>query len=293
MLKPMRTLEDTVAKLCDASRRKAVDPYTHLDWPEKLDPDQWCTSPELVSLHGTPRWEQLDEAARKRLSFLEAVNFCSINIHGEKVLIEGLAQRLYSTSESAYATSSPYLHHFIDEENKHLVYFGGFCSRYAGKVYPDRKIDFPRKYAPGEDEFLFFARVLVFEEIVDAYNQRNAADDRLAPIARAINHAHHLDESRHLAFGRQIVRELFQSRAPEWSRQTLEGVRKYLSAYFVATWREYYNPDVYTDLDVEDPYELADVAFRDEGQRARRREMSAGLVRYFLENEILAREPAV
>jgi len=289
----MRTLQETVLKLCEASRRKAVDPYTQVDWPDHLDPGQWFTSPELISLHGTPRWESMGEELRARLSFLEAVNFFSINIHGEKTLIEGLSQRLYSTSDSLWATCSPYLHHFIDEENKHLVYFGGFCRRYAAKLYPDRKLDFPRKYAPGEEDFLFFARVLIFEEISDTYNQRMANDERLAPIARQINLIHHLEETRHLVFGRQIVAELFERHAPGWTSQTLEGVRGYLAAYLVATWREYYNPEVYVDAGLGDPYDLAEEAFQHESRRAQRREISAGLVRHLLEVGILGREPAV
>jgi hypothetical protein len=289
----MRSMQETVLKLCEVSRRKAVDPYTHLDWPDRLDPGQWFTSPELISLYGTPSWERMDLASRARLSFLEAVNFCSINIHGEKTLIGGLAQRLYSATDGAWEACSPYLHHFIDEENKHLVYFGGFCRRYAGKIYPDRKLDFPRKYEPGEEDFLFFARVLIFEEIVDAYNQRMANDERLAPIARQINLIHHLEETRHLVFGRQIVGDLFERHVRVWSPQTLESVRGYLAAYVVATWREYYNPDVYADAGLGDPYELAESAFQDDRRRAQRREISASLVRYLIERGILAREPAV
>ena len=289
----MRSLKDTVEKLCTASRRKSVDPYTHLDWPDRLEPGQWFTSPELVSLYGTPQWDAMDETARARLSFLEAVNFCSINIHGEKTLIAGLAQRLYATPDAEWQQCSPYLHHFIDEENKHLVYFGGFCRRYAGKIYPDRKLSFPRKYAPGEEDFLFFARTLVFEEIVDTYNQRMAKDRRLAPIARQVNLAHHLEEVRHLVFGREIVNDLFKRHSPKWTAQTLENIRGYLAAYLVATWREYYNPAVYADAGFADPYELAETAFQDEGRREQRREISEGLVRHLIEQGILTSAPAL
>jgi len=159
----------TVEKLCDSSRENYVNPYTYLEWPQMPDKEQWFMSPELISLYGTSAYETLSDAQRKRLSFYEAVNFFSLNIHGEKSLVEGLAQRLYRKDQNDIA---PYLHHFLDEENKHMVYFGGFCLRYAGKVYPDRKMVIPREYAPGEEDFLFFAKVMVFEEIVDVYNVR-------------------------------------------------------------------------------------------------------------------------
>jgi hypothetical protein len=42
--------------------------------------------------------------------------------------MQGLAARLYRKDLLGVAS---YLHHFLDEENKHSVYFGGFCTRYA------------------------------------------------------------------------------------------------------------------------------------------------------------------
>src|SRR6266850_2608074 len=240
----MNTFADTVAKLCSVSIRDYINPYSYLNWPETVGFDEWCTSPELISLYGTPVYDSLSTAEQKRLSFYEAINFFSLNIHGEKSLIEGLAQRLYRKGNDVV---SPYIHHFLDEENKHMIYFGGFCVRYAGKVYPDRKMVFAREYAPGEEDFLFFAKVLVFEEIVDVYNRRMASDERLHPLVRDINRLHHDDESRHLAFGRQLVRELFSRSATAWSAETVAGVRATLSEFILATWREYYNPAVYED----------------------------------------------
>ena len=83
----MKTLAALSAQLCEASERKYVNPYTYLEWPAELSRERWYTSPELVSLHGTEVWTALDDSARMRLSFFEAVNFYSLNIHGEKSLI--------------------------------------------------------------------------------------------------------------------------------------------------------------------------------------------------------------
>jgi hypothetical protein len=279
-----------VEKLCELSRTGYVNPHERVDWPTSLDGGEWFTSPELISLYGTEVWANLTEDERKRLSFYEAVNFFSLNIHGEKSLIEGLAYRLYRKNTQDI---SAYLHHFLDEENKHMVYFGGFCMKYAGKIYADRKMTFEREYAPGEEDFLFFAKVLIFEEIVDAYNQRMAKDERLAPVIRQINLLHHLDETRHLAFGRRLVSELFKRYSPDWSEATVQGVRGYLGNYFVATWKEYYNPDVYRDAGLESPYDLYETAFHGPAGSHHRRTISQGCVRYLLENDILEEEPAL
>ena len=282
------SLEATVERLCRVSVEQCIDPHSRIEWPERIDEGAWYTSPELVSLFGSPAYEELGEAQRKRLSFFEAVNFFSLNIHGERMLIEGLARRLYRRDHEAI---SPYLHHFLDEENKHMSYFGRFCTRYAGKVYPEKKLPFEQEFAPGEEDFLFFAKVLVFEEIVDVYNRRMARDERIAPIAREIHWLHHFEEARHLAFGRELVAELFARHRAQWPDEVLRGVRATLAAYLGATWKEYYNPDAYRDAGLEGAFELRRAALASSAGRAHRIEVSQGCLRFLLEGGILEEAP--
>ncbi len=246
---------EVVERLCALSRDHAVPLGSAIAWPAERDRDAWYTSPELVSLYGI---EGLTEAQLRELSFFEALNFYSLNIHGEKFLLDGLAARLHS---KGFARTTAYLHHFLDEENKHLFYFGAFCIRYGGKIYPHGHVTFPREFASGEEDFLFFAKVMIFEEVVDHYNHRMANDIRLAPIAREINRLHHLDETRHLAFGRLLVKDLFDRHCPAWSAETLAAVRATLLGFVESMWRQYYNPDAYRDAGIANSHEIASTAF--------------------------------
>jgi hypothetical protein len=285
-------IDPVVDKLCAVSRRAFVDPYLALEWPEELPADAWCMTPELVSLYGTGAWLRASEEEQKRIAFFEAVSFFSLNISGEKALIAGLSQRLYAPSGSATrAELSPYIHHFLDEENKHMIYFGTFCRKYAGKTYPEAKMALPREYAPGEEDLLFFIKVMIFEEIVDAFNVRMARDGRLHPLVRQINELHHLDETRHLAFGRLVVKELFEKHAPAWSAETISGVRRYATSYLEATWRDYFNPSAYRDAGLDDPYGLMREALASEASRERRSGLSERCVRSLTEIGILTEDP--
>jgi hypothetical protein len=285
----MLELSATIDKLCAASVREYINPYELMDWPNELSKEQWFFSPELMSLHGTDLYSSMPESRQKLLSFFETINFFSLNIHGERSLIEGLARRLYKRDNQVLA---PYLHHFLDEENKHMIYFGGFCTRYAGKIYAERKLPLQsRQYEPGEEDFLFFAKVLIFEEIVDVYNIRMSADDRLHPLARQINLLHHKDEARHLVFGRQIVERLYEQYSAKWSQETLGQVREYIGDYLKATWSEYYNPDVYRDAGVAEPYDAREAAMESERSRRQRQEISNGCIKFFLKTGILETAP--
>lgn len=255
----MERLVSISKKLSDSSVKNFNNPYTSIEWPESLDPIQWHFTPELISCFDTEIYRSMSEDQKKKLSFYEAVNFFSLNIHGEKDLIAGLADHLYGSYNSDI---TDYIHHFIDEENKHMLWFGTFCEKYAGKVYPETKMSFPREYAPGEQEFLFFAKVVVFEELVDYYNVVMGKDKNLQPIVQQIHRQHHHDESRHLAFGREMAASLFEKHCKEsWDDEVIENIRQYLSHYIVTTWREYYNPAVYIDADVENAFDVVESAW--------------------------------
>jgi hypothetical protein len=284
---------ETAEQLHRASVRTYINPYEYIAWPERLDTEQWFTSPELVSLYGTAAWDELDEPARKRLSFYEAVNFFSLNIFGERQQMEGLAARLYDPDK---AKITRYLHHFLDEENKHNIFFGTFCLKYGGKVYPHNKLSLTREYAPGEEDFLFFAQILIFEEIADRHNLLMAKDERLVPVARQINQVHHLEETRHLRFGRVMVSDLWDRFSPTWGAARVAAVRQHLVDYLSATWLEYYNPAVYRDAGLGGPsqsFAVREHAVEHPNNQSHRRELSAHCLRFLRDSGILVEEPVL
>ncbi|NUT22759.1 MAG: AurF domain containing protein [Hamadaea sp.] len=274
----------TADRLSRLSQRAYQNPYA-VDWPSTVEPEaDWFGSPEYVSLFGTPAWSELDEKGRRRLAFHEAAGFYSLNIHGEKSLMQGLAARLYRSDLTEF---TGYLHHFLDEENKHSVYFGGFCTRYA-RVHRARQLAFTADRPRDVADFLFFAQTMIFEEIVDHYNRVQARDRRLHPLARFINDSHHRDEARHLAFGRQLVGALWAAGAP-WPQEA--EIRADLDRFFTITWRDFYHPDVYADAGIADPWEVADAAWSAPAQRAHRRRVSDKCLRVLTAAGVLTEEP--
>lgn len=279
-----RPLSELVDSLCHSSRRTFHNAYEHLEWPASVDPERdWCMSPELCSLYGTEVWALLPERTHKRLAFYEATNFFSLNIHGERALMQGLASRLYRPRSSEI---SSYLHHFLDEENKHSVLFGTFCERYAKKVYPERKLVSAQidENSPKGD-FLFFGKVLIFEELVDRFNLLMSKDKRLHSVAIAINHNHHIEEARHLAFGRRMCQDLWEELKQSLPEQELDEIREHLSTFLTVSWKEYYNPDVYADAGLpselsglwneHNPWQLQRFAWNHPHSRQQRETLSA------------------
>ncbi|MBL0730315.1 diiron oxygenase [Piscinibacter sp. HJYY11] len=286
----METASELAVRLTKASRKKFWDVYNFVEWPEALQADVWYMPPELISIYGTPAWESLTEEQQKRLSLYELGNFFSLVLQGERPLVAGLVDRLYAKGNTT--SVNEYLHHFVDEENKHMVMFGEFCNRYVGKVYPEKKIVLPREYAKGEEEVAFYCKVMVVEELGDFYNLAIEKDERCDPLVREINKVHHIDEARHLAFGRVQLAELFNKFAPAWSAETLAGFRQWLGDYLRASWGDYYNPTMYRDAGLADSYELRQMAMSHPVCAEFRRKASSKVVNYFIKNGLLAEEPA-
>lgn len=283
----MQTSIELATRLSAASVRQAWDVHTAFEWPDELDPAWWPMSPELVSLYGTPAWEALDEAQRKRLGLFEVANLFSLTLQGERLLICGLAEQLYRVPEPV----TSYLHHFLGEENAHMVMFGTFCARYAHGVYPSKRIARPRDYADGERAVELAVMALVVEDIGDVYNRALARDERCHPLVRAINRFHHRDEARHIAFGRQLLRERWAEHAPDWSAATRDRFRSWVARYLAASCRDLFNPSVYRDAGVPDAWEVWRSALASEVCRARRVGVARGLVDLLLDIGVLTEEP--
>lgn len=288
---PPETSTQLSTRLSRASVKKLWNVYGDIAWPESVDiGGEWFMTPELVSLYGTPAWDALDETGRKRLSFYDLVNFFSLTLHGERPLVQGLCNQMYARQN---AEVTEYIHHFLDEENKHMVMFGEFCSRYAGKVYAQKKLVVPKTYAKGEEDVTFFIKVLIVEELGDYYNVMMQRDASIAPISREINRIHHADEARHIIFGRRLLAELWNEHAPKWQPETLTGLRTWLAGYLKASWNDFYNPTAYKDAGIADAYDARQAALAAECCREHRRRVSRKLVDYFIDTGILEAEPAL
>ena len=196
---PMQRLQDVAAKLSVISRKNSYDPYELFEWPDSLPTTGYWMAPELMTCYGTPVWSELTEQQRLSLSHWESVNFFSLNVHLIRELIGEVADRIY---ETRFPGLSDFFHDFISEENKHMWFFATFCLRYGGKVYPSGKMFSPANTTENVlQDVMVFGRILIAEELCDAFNMRMAEDTRLPALVQQINLVHHRDEARHIAFG--------------------------------------------------------------------------------------------
>ncbi|WP_280724764.1 diiron oxygenase [Kitasatospora sp. MAA4] len=249
--------DDRFLGILDRLTTKSIDdyynPYKLFEWPDSLPEAMWWMSPELTTTHGTEAAGRLTQEQLQALSRYESINFYSLNVHGIRELLIEVTKRIHT---AGFETPSEFFHHFIGEENEHMWFFAEFCLRYGGRIYRQpagAAAEIPRSSV---ESLLVFTRILIFEELVDHFNSRMALDDRLHETVRAINRIHHQDESRHIAFGRELVTALFEDVRKTSSEEELREISDYLRRYLTYSFESLYNPQVYRDAGIENPLEL-------------------------------------
>lgn len=241
-----------IDRLIEASTEQYYNPYKTFEWPKPLQVDGLWMSRDLMTVHGTEAARELSEEQLRELSKWESVHFYSLNVHGIQELMSEVTDRLYAPG---FEVPTPFFHHFLGEENEHMWFFAKFCLEYGGKLYQNRAMAFPRdKGSPLLENFIVFSRILIFEQIVDHFNSRMAADPELPETIRAINRVHHQDESRHIAFGCQVVRALFERLVATGDEAEITAAREYIDRYITSSLHQLYSVDVYRDAGIPDPF---------------------------------------
>ncbi|MFF8595902.1 diiron oxygenase [Streptomyces sp. NPDC015220] len=274
---------DVLQRLSEKSVEDYYNPYQQFDWPEKLDENRLWMSPELLTPYGTPYFDELGEEMLHRLSKWESINFYSLNVHGIRELLIEVVGRIHMPG---FEVPSDFFHHFIGEENEHMWFFAEFCRRYGDKIYSSTAMRADSAWEPEVENFLVFARILFFEELVDHYNTRMAQDAQLCDTIRQVNRLHHQDESRHIAFGRELVSLLFTRMKAAVSAERMREVESYLKRYVVFSVNSLYNPHVYRDAGIADPLGLRNVLLADERRRPYERKAIRKPLAFFLKTGI-------
>ncbi|TSC34277.1 MULTISPECIES: alpha/beta fold hydrolase [Corallococcus] len=275
----------TLERLIHLSNADPSNPFRDLVWEKSLPQDQYWMSPELLSVHGTPWEKKLTPEQLLLLSKWECINFFSLNVTGIRELLTEMISRIHTPG---HEVSSEYLHHLVLEENEHMWYFSRFCLTYGGKIYKDRRIRYDNFPESDIKEFLAFATVLVFEEIVDIYNSQMAKDAGLPPFVREINRLHHSDETRHISYGRLNIERLHQDLRTRYGVERLREVERALKRFMLMSMQKLYNPEIYKDAGLPEPLKLRNELLAHPERIAFNERILSKTVRFLVKKEIFS-----
>lgn len=241
--------EELTEKLVGFSTTRHINAFTHFDWPDAIEEDQFWFSPDALSVSHTDLATELTPEQLLRLAKWECINSFSLNTNGERELIHSVTQVM---DELPLGETKEYLYHLINEENQHMWYFQKFCMKYAGKVYPNKNLPMGvAQISRPLEHFMVFSRILLFEEIGHYFNIINSKDERVHPFIREINQAHYSDESRHITFGRKVLAQL--AREGLQTQEDLDYASQELKKTLIVNYNALYNPSMYRDAGLDRP----------------------------------------
>ncbi|MGH3772931.1 MAG: AurF N-oxygenase family protein [Pseudonocardiaceae bacterium] len=195
--------EDTARRLLRTSAKHSYDPATEIDWDAPLAPDRYFIDPHRSSLYGTALWEQMSEEQRIALTKHELASLYCMGIWFETILMQMLVRHVYDRPKgSAHAR---YAWTEIGDECRHSVKFSRAAEKFGGPHYgPGWFVHhLGRLLKTTTNGTLTFSGAIYVEEILDAVQREQMADESLQPMVQKVSWIHVVEEARHIRYARE------------------------------------------------------------------------------------------
>lgn len=226
--------EEFSDRLLKGSVKKSYEPVVDIDWDAPLDPDKFYLPPRLVSLYGTPMWDEMSRAQQIELSRQELVNTLSAGIWFENMLNQALLRTILH--EDPTSRSTHYKLTELGDETRHMVMFGKAIERIGAKPVRPRRLHrmiinaLPLAFQRGS---MLWVAALIGEEIFDSLQRQMMDDPELQPIIQRLMRIHVTEEARHIQFARDGARKRVAEmpRHNRWFMANINGLGGYFFNY--------------------------------------------------------------
>ncbi len=226
--------EEFSERLLKGSVKKSYEPIVDIDWDAPLDPDKFYLPPRLVSLYGTPMWDEMTHEQQIDLSRQELVNTLSAGIWFENMLNQALLRTLMH--EDPTSRSTHYKLTELGDETRHMIMFGKAIERIGAKPVRPRRLQLifinamPLVFQRGS---MLWVAALLGEEIFDSLQRQMMDDPELQPMIQRLMRIHVTEEARHIQFARDGARKRVTEmpRLNRWFMANIHGVGGYFFRY--------------------------------------------------------------
>lgn len=228
-----REPEDVSARLLDSAAQLSYDPALEVDWDAELDPAHFGLNPQWSTLYGTALWDEMTAEQRVTLTRHEVCSIMSTGIWFEMILQQMVLRDQYvqdaSTSDFRFALTE------IADECRHSIMFARACDTMGIPAYLPRRtsIELGRGFKALASAETAYGGILVAEEVLDVMQRDWMRGEDVLPLVRTTSRIHVVEESRHMSFARQQMREHVagDSRA----RRELSATVIAAAAYFIVS----------------------------------------------------------
>ncbi|WP_300405612.1 diiron oxygenase [Nocardioides sp.] len=193
--------------LLDSAAVLSYDPATEVDWDAPLDPDHFGLNPEWSTLYGTDLWDEMTHQQRVTLTRHEVASIMSTGIWFEMILQQMVIRDQYcgnyADPDFQFALTE------VADECRHSIMFARACAKMEIPAYFPRRssIELGRGFKALASAEIAYGGILVAEEVLDVMQRDWMRGADVLPIVRTTSRIHVVEESRHMKFARQEMRE--------------------------------------------------------------------------------------
>ncbi|MFF3112404.1 diiron oxygenase [Kitasatospora sp. NPDC057904] len=279
--------DDVSKRLLDSAAMLSYDPSTEIDWDAPLPDEHYGLNPEWSTLYGTRLWDEMTEQQRVTLTRHEVCSIMNTGIWFEMILQQMVLRDQYlknpAGSEFQFALTE------IADECRHSIMFARACQKMGVPAYRPNKVVANagrafKSLAKGE---LAYGGILVAEEVLDVMQRDWMRGENVLDIVRGTSRIHVVEESRHMKFARQEIRERMRHAGPARRRTSATGIA--MGAYVIVT--SMVHPGVYKATGLDVARALAEVR-GNEHRKAMMRTSSRHLMAFLAETGLLTQRSA-
>jgi hypothetical protein len=283
------SVDEVVARrLLESAAELSYDPSIEVDWDAPVPDDKYGLNPEWSTLYGTPLWDEMTEAQKVTLTKHEVCSIMSTGIWFEMILQQMVLRdqyvRNHGKAEFQFALTE------IADECRHSIMFARACTAMGVPAYFPTKlsVELGRGFKALARSEAAYAGILVAEEVLDVMQRDWMRGENVQPIVRATSKIHVVEESRHMKFARQEVRDALAGVSQ--ARRNASALLIAIAAHVIVS--NMVNPAVYAAAGLDTERALA-AAKANPHRRAMMRTSSRHLMDFLGEMGLLTRPAKV
>lgn len=203
-------VENRCERLIKSSKKASYDPFFEVDFTIKEeDADLFGLPPEWSCLYGTKAWSDMTHEQRVLFTRHEAASIMHVGIWFEMILQQMLIREQYLGKYDSNTFKFSLVE--IADECRHSLMFAEAGTVMSGGVtyHPGRVVgnlgNLMKTVAHGTPAYV---GILIGEYLLDIMQRDGMIDNRVLPMVRGVSNIHVIEESRHMAFAKEEIKEL-------------------------------------------------------------------------------------
>lgn len=234
---------EVVANLIKTSHEKFMDVNSVLPWEKGIDRHKYPKDPTHSWIYGTKWWDQLTEEQRLETLWHETARDCSMFIALETSIPPLYVGHINRYGKTLTKELYEYLMIFSKEEIVHTLMFQRYLKEAGLRIFrpPEGIFELLVEKMPKMHPVAGMLCTVVVELAAELAALAATQGNNIEPVTAELFYQHHVEEARHIAFGRLIGDAYFET-APEAEAEEIRNVVRGLLARLIPQFT--YNPEI-------------------------------------------------